>query len=94
MHKLILNATDLAKEGNRLADSDGEADDTCLCTDRDVVSRRTISAMERASVAVKTSPSNPQAGLGLVADAALKKGHEIPVRGSWPLTCLMFVAFC
>ena len=52
--------------------------------EKEVVSRRMLSAMTKAQVQIKTSPGHEMAGLGIVAEASLKKGHEIPVRGSWP----------
>ena len=83
VHKYVIPPQDLGPPHGE-SDSDGDEGDFSSCVTPDVVSRRMHSAMTKTGVAIKTSPGSEVAGLGMIAEAALKKGHEIPVRGSWP----------
>ena len=83
VHKFVIPQKDLGPSHGE-SDSDGNDGDYSSSMEKEVVSRRMLSAMTKAQVQIKTSPGHEMAGLGIVAEASLKKGHEIPVWGSWP----------
>ncbi|CAE7826732.1 unnamed protein product, partial [Symbiodinium sp. CCMP2592] len=80
VHKYVIPPQDLGPPHGE-SDSDGDEGDVSSCVTPEVVSRRMHSAMTKTGVAIKTSPGSEVAGLGMIAEVALKKGYEIPVRG-------------
>ncbi|CAE7330334.1 unnamed protein product, partial [Symbiodinium sp. CCMP2592] len=78
----VLDMAQLAEEV--MPDSDNEDDISSSANmERAVQSSRKLIAMEKHHVNIMMSPSpnGDKAGLGLVTTVAMKKGHEIPVRG-------------